>query len=74
MRITIDLTDYLDADDVFEMAQKHGFVPQKGLPDSLLEIEWRKISFDDSEKISKFFEKFKNIPLTDLEEFLEKYL
>jgi len=70
---SIDLNDYLDHDDVYQLMEEFDIPMVPNIPDVYKNINWRKLSLIDSQKIELFFEKFEDIPANELETFLNKY-
>jgi len=67
-----DIEDYLDKDDVIELAELHDLQVIDMEVDTF-GLDFKKLTMNDSEKIKVFIEKFQYVPLQDLEKFLNNY-
>ena len=63
--VEIDITNHLDRDDIFSLMEEYDI--------STLGLDIKKLSLVDRGKLDLFIEKFESIPLSDFEEFLNKY-
>lgn len=67
-----DIEDYLDKEDVIELAELHD-LQVIDIEVDTFGVDLKKISMNDADKIELFFEKFQYVPLDKLEEFLNNY-
>jgi len=73
MILRIDnIEDYLDKDDIIELAELHD-LQVVDIEIDTFGVDLKKISMNDADKIKLFFEKFQYVPLDKLEEFLNNY-
>ena len=70
MRITINISEHSDESDVQELMEEFDM---NGVPDIFGDINFKKLTVFEQDAIKVFIEKFKYVPLEDLEEFLNKY-
>ena len=69
---SIDLSDHLDQDDVYQLMEEFDIGVPKELPEVLGDIDWKKLSLIDVQKFELFIGSFEGISLNDLETFLNK--
>lgn len=76
MILSIYIDDIMDKDDAKEVAEYFGVIPENSegkIAMCFQDVNEKKLSMMDLEKIKVFAEKFEWVPIDDLEEFLNKY-
>jgi len=68
---SIDLTDIIDEEDVLDLMEYYNIEQDEN--ELFSEIDFKKLTVFEIDAIKVFLEKFKWVPLPDLEEFLNKY-
>lgn len=72
MIVRIDIEDYLDRDDIIELADQYD-LQVIDVDGNAFGVDLKKLTMNDSEKMKVFIEKFQYVPLVDLEKFLNTY-